>query len=87
MIFHLVSGLVVDGLDMTGEGPGVGRGEVAVGALLVPDALVPRLDVKLQRLVSVPKEVAVGALFGAVVGVGPAQPGVATLPGGSTLPA
>ena len=84
MVTHLVSGLVVDGLDVAGEGPGVGRGEVAVGALLVPDALVPRLDVKLQRLVSVPKEVAVGALLGAVVRVGPA-PGVATLSGGGTI--
>ena len=51
MVFHLVSGLVVDGLDVADEGPGVGRGEVAVGALLVPDARVPRLYVQLQSLV------------------------------------
>ena len=41
----LVLGFLMDGLDVTGERPGVGRGEVALGALLVADALVPRLDV------------------------------------------
>ena len=45
---------------------------------------MPRLDVELQRLVGVPEEVAVGALLGAVVGVGPA-PGVATLSGCGTF--
>ena len=51
VVTHLVSGLVVDGLDVAGERPRVGRGEVAVGTLLVPDARVPRLYVQLQSLV------------------------------------
>ena len=50
-VTHLVSGPVVDGLDVAGERPRVGRGEVAVGTLLVPDARVPRLYVQLQSLV------------------------------------
>ena len=50
VVTHLVSGLVVDGLDVAGERPRVGRGEVTVGTLLVPEAHVPRFYVQLQSL-------------------------------------